>query len=218
MTPMDPNRREVYREREVQYNPIPAQPVTPIEPVVQPVYQAQPVYQTPVQPVVPQPVVPVNQAVAETNQYMRGDIRMQTGHKTYLDREGNLVEREDQVFEDPKLARANALDRSIQIVYFIVGVLEVLLLLRFVFRLLGAGANGLVSFIYGITGPFVMPLNGIFNDQSLSSANVLEISTLLAMVLWALVGWGITKLLYLILEPSPTSRQVYSTSRRRRME
>ena len=222
----DPNRDIYYTpvvpQQAVPVEPVMEQPVVPVQPVAQrmvaqPVVPVQPV----AQPVMPQPVVPVapaNQAVAETQHSMRGDVRMETGRKTYVDNNGNLMEREEQVFEDPRLARVNVLDRTARIVYFIIGVFEVLLLLRFVFRLMGAGANGLVNLIYNITGPMVIPLNGIFNDQSLSRTNVLEISTLLAMVVWALIGWGIVKLLYLVLEPSPTTRSVYTTSRRRRLE
>lgn len=208
MNPMEPNR-EVYREREVQYNPVPRQPV---EPVVQPVYPpVQPVYTNP-------PVYPVDQGVAETNQYVRGDVNMETGRKMYMDRDGNMVEREDQIFEDPRMARQNVLDRTAQIIYFITGVIEILLLIRFLFRLFGAGASGLVNLIYGLTGPLVAPLNGIFNDQNLTHTSVLEISTLLAMVLWALIGWGIVKLLYIVLEPSPNTRSVYTKSRTRRLQ
>ncbi len=227
---MEPLGREVYVEREVQYSPIPAQS---LEPVVQPIIQqpiiqqpsVQPVVQRPVvqQPVmqarrVVQPVVGANQAVSETNQVMQGDVQMQSGHKTYMDNQGNLIERDEQIFDDPKLARANILDRTARVIYFVVGLFEVLLLLRFVFRLLGAGKNGLVDLVYSVTGPMVIPLNGIFNDQSLNNTSVLEISTLLAMAVWALLGWGIVKLLYIIFEPSVSSRSVYTTSRRRRME
>jgi len=212
--------------REVQYNPIPAQPLEPMvqpvviqQPLVQPVVQ-QPIVQQPLVQArrVVQPVVGANQAVSETNQMMQGDIEMQSGHKTYMDNQGNLIERDEQIFDDPKLARANVLDRTARIIYFVVGLVEVLLLLRFVFRLLGAGANGLVNLVYNVTGPMVIPLNGIFNDQNLNNSSVLEISTLLAMAVWALLSWGIVKLLYLIFEPSVSSRSVYTTSRRRRMD
>lgn len=207
MNPMEPSEREVYQERRVEYNPVPRQPVEPLPPV----YPVQPVYTNP-------PVYPVNQGVAETNQYVRGDVNMETGRKTYMDRDGNLVEREDQVFEDTRMARQNALDRTAQIIYFIIGVIEVLLLVRFLFRLFGAGNSGLVNLIYNLTTPLIAPLNGIFNDQSLSRANVLEISTLLAMVLWALIGWGIVRLIYIIFEPSPNTRSVYTKSRSRRLQ
>jgi hypothetical protein len=156
--------------------------------------------------------------VAETNQTMQGDMRMQRGHRTYIDSNGNMVEREEQIFEDPKLARVNILDRTARILYFIVGLIEVLLLLRFLFRLLGAGNTGFVNMIYNFTSPLIIPLDGIFNDQSLSRMNVLEVSTLLAMVVWALIGWGLVKLLYVVLEPSASTRSTFTTSRHRRVE
>jgi hypothetical protein len=196
MNPVDPNYD---RQREIEYVPIPQQP-----PVVVP---AVPIQSPP----------PVNQ-VAETNQAMQGDMRMQRGHRTYIDSNGNMVEREEQIFEDPKLARVNILDRTARILYFIIGLIEVLLLLRFLFRLLGAGNTGFVSMIYNLTSPLIIPLNGIFNDQSLSRMNVLEVSTLLAMVVWSLIGWGLVKLLYIVLEPSASTRSTFTTSRHRRLE
>ncbi|OJV91483.1 MAG: hypothetical protein BGO39_21755 [Chloroflexi bacterium 54-19] len=102
--------------------------------------------------------------------------------------------------------------------YFVLGVLEILLAVRFVFRLLGADtSNGFANFIFNVSTPFVGPFNGIFNDQTLSRVGVLEISTLLAMVIYALVAWGIVKLMYVLFAPNRSTEEVHSTTRRRRV-
>jgi uncharacterized protein YggT (Ycf19 family) len=230
---MNPNRRVIRERDEVVYEPPvnPAPPVVPAQPVYQqPVVPVQPVYQQPVvpaQPVVPvqpvyqQPVVPVEPApvVDTARTYSEsGDVRVENVRHGYYDADGNLVTREEQVFDDPYIRRLNALDRVSRIVYFLMGVLEVLLALRFLFRVINAeSGNGFVNFIYNFTRPFVAPFNGIFNDQVLNRGSVAEISTLLAMALYAILTYGIIQLLYLVLTPNRSSREVFTTTRRRRV-
>ncbi len=214
-----------------------AQPVVPAQPVVQapvvgvqpvaaqPVVPAQPVVQPVVQTVMPQPVATAQPVVAvepapavdtQRSYSQVGDMRVENVRQGYYDAAGNLVERNEQVFDDPYARRLNALDRTARILYFIMGVLEVLLALRFLFRIINAETtNGLVNFIYKFTAPFVTPFNGIFNDQTLQRGSIIEISTLLAMALYAILTYGIIQLLYLLFTPNRSSRAVYSSSRRR---
>lgn len=82
-------------------------------------------------------------------------------------------------------------------------VLEVILLLRFFFRLLGANqGSDFVLFLYSLSHVVVAPFNGIFNDQTLGSSSVLEVSTLIAMMVLALIVWGIVSLGKVIFVPS----------------
>lgn len=77
-------------------------------------------------------------------------------------------------------------------------VLVVLLLLRFFFRLASANdANGFVNIIYTITNPLVWPFASIFPDltfEGVIGTGVLEADTLLATVVWAIVGGIIARL------------------------
>jgi len=205
----------------VGVQPVAAQPVVQTvmpQPVVQPVVQnVQPVVAA--QPVVAQPVVAVEPAPAVDTQrsYSQvGDMRLENVRQGFYDANGNLVEREEQIFDDPYQRRMNVLDRTARIIYFVMGFLEVLLALRFLFRIIGADPNnGLVNFVYNFTGVFVGPFNGIFNDQSLQRGNVIEVSTLLAMAMYAILTYGIIQLLYLVLTPSRSTRSVFSNTRRR---
>lgn len=85
-------------------------------------------------------------------------------------------------------------------IYYILGVLEVLLGLRFLFMLLGANPrSGFTAFLYAVTGIFIAPFSGIFNPVSttgLASRSVLDPATIIAMAIYALIGWGIVKLLW----------------------
>ena len=79
-------------------------------------------------------------------------------------------------------------------------VLEVVLLLRFIFKLAGANANQpLVSALYGVTEPLVRPFQGIFPEPS--GPPVLDIAALLAIVVLFLVGALIVALVRAITAP-----------------
>lgn len=88
------------------------------------------------------------------------------------------------------------------LVFFILGILEVLLLARLLFRLLGANVGSLfVSFIYGITNIFVYPFVGIFRrgvTRGIETTAVFEPETVVAMIVYALVAWAIVKLVQIM--------------------
>ncbi len=97
---------------------------------------------------------------------------------------------------DPYVAPSTKpLYRGTQIVWYILGLIEALLAFRFVLKLLGANPRaGFSSFIYGITYPFAAPFLSVFRVTAVSH-NVMEWTTLLAMVVYWLVALGILKIL-----------------------
>ncbi|MDR3543800.1 MAG: YggT family protein [Desulfosporosinus sp.] len=93
-----------------------------------------------------------------------------------------------------------------KIVYYILGVLEVLFAFRLVFKLLGANPqSSFVSFIYTVSQAFLSPFSGIFRSavtKGFEAQSVLEPTTIIAMIVYAVVAWGIVKLIE-ISKPSP---------------
>src|SRR5690242_18484440 len=84
--------------------------------------------------------------------------------------------------------------RGIQVVWYILGVIEILLAFRFVLKLLGANPYaGFTSFIYGITYVFSAPFLNVFRVTSISGS-YFEWTTLLAMFVYLIIAWGIIKL------------------------
>lgn len=84
--------------------------------------------------------------------------------------------------------------RSTQIVWYIVGLLEALLLFRFVLKLLGANPDaGFTAFIYGVTYIFAAPFLKVFRIAQLGGS-IFEWTTLLAMLTYWLVAIGIIRL------------------------
>ncbi|MEO8065575.1 MAG: YggT family protein [Candidatus Doudnabacteria bacterium] len=84
--------------------------------------------------------------------------------------------------------------RGTQVVWYILAILEALLLFRFVLKLLAANPQaGFSSFIYAITAPFAAPFLSVFKISQVEG-NILEWTTLLAMLVYWLVAWGIIRL------------------------
>lgn len=86
-----------------------------------------------------------------------------------------------------------------QIIWFIVGVLVALLIVRMVLALLGANPdNAFTDLIYTLSNPFVAPFRGLLTDGTVELGVArFELETLLAVILYTLVGWGIVKLVSL---------------------
>ena len=84
--------------------------------------------------------------------------------------------------------------RGTQIVWYILGILEVVLAFRFVLKLLGANAGaGFTSFIYSVSKPFAAPFLNVFRITRVEGS-IFEWTTLLAMLVYWLIAWGIIKL------------------------
>lgn len=97
--------------------------------------------------------------------------------------------------DDPAVERAHNANVAERVVWLIAGILEVLLAMRFVFALLGANpSNWLASFVYSVTHPFVAPFFSLFNYNYVSGLGRFEVYTLVAMAVYALVAWGIARL------------------------
>ncbi len=84
--------------------------------------------------------------------------------------------------------------KGVQIVWYILGLLEALLIFRFVLKLLAANAGaGFTRFIYGATNIFASPFNNVFN-QTRVEGSIFEWTTLLAMFVYWLIALSIIKL------------------------
>ena len=96
--------------------------------------------------------------------------------------------------------------RAVQVTWFVIALLVTLIALRFALKLLGASPQAeFVGFIYGVTAPLVAPFRGIFADSA-QGFFVFEPSSLVAMVIYLLIGWGIVALIKIITAPRGTRR------------
>jgi hypothetical protein len=116
---------------------------------------------------------------------------------------GEQVVRSEHVHVPSEASRRVASTvRAKQVIYFIFGAIEALLALRFVLLALGANqSSAFVNLIYGLSRPFVMPFAGIFGEPELG-ASVFEWSSLVAIIVYMMLAYGIARLVDLVYAPT----------------
>lgn len=105
--------------------------------------------------------------------------------------DGDTTTRRQTVARREEISGVVVLQR---VVWFIAGLISVIIALRFVLLLLGANRGaGFTDFVYSLSAPFVAPFVGIFGEPAYGTS-VFEVSSLLAIAIYLLVAWGIAKL------------------------
>ncbi len=88
--------------------------------------------------------------------------------------------------------------QATQVIWLLGGLLEALLALRIFLKLIGANAaNPFAGLLYNITNVFLVPFTGLTGTPA-AGGMVLEISSVIAMVVYALVFWVIERLVWVI--------------------
>jgi len=110
----------------------------------------------------------------------------------------------------PRVERASVTEigrynfRAAAVVGFIVGVVDILIAARFLGKLFGAPSqSAFVNFIYQVSGPLVAPFTGIFGNSG-SITNTFETASLVAIVVYAVIGWGVVMLIRIVTAPRGT--------------
>ncbi|MCR4281021.1 MAG: YggT family protein [Candidatus Kaiserbacteria bacterium] len=81
----------------------------------------------------------------------------------------------------------------------LIGIIESAFALRLVLELFGASPSSqFVGLVYGITDGLIGPFAGAFPNFSLGGGFVINITVILAMIGYAILGWLIIKLLSFI--------------------
>lgn len=84
--------------------------------------------------------------------------------------------------------------KGTQIVWYLLSILETLLIFRLMLKLMAANPQaGFTNFIYNITWPFTAPFLAVFPKTTLDS-NIFEWTTILAMLVYWLIAIAIVRL------------------------
>ena len=88
--------------------------------------------------------------------------------------------------------------KATQLVWLLFGVLEALIALRIGLKLIGANPESpIVALIYGLTFLFLFPFEGLVASPTVGGM-VLEISSMFAMLIYALIAWVVERTVWLI--------------------
>jgi len=146
-----------------------------------------------------------------TTTYVKDSPRTVTEYRN-ADAPVTGVDRAESVAYDPYANKRMAAYRVTQLVYWIFGIVEGLIAIRIVLKMLGANASaGFAEFIYGITAPLVAPFVGLFGNPA-SQASVLELHSIVALIAYALLGWVISRLAWIMVGETRSAVQTRSSS------
>jgi hypothetical protein len=88
--------------------------------------------------------------------------------------------------------------KATQLVWLFFGILEVMIALRIGLKLIGANPGSPIAvFIYGFTSLFLAPFRGLTATPS-AGGMVLEISSMFAMLVYALIAWALERIIWLM--------------------
>jgi YGGT family len=85
-----------------------------------------------------------------------------------------------------------------QMIWLLLGLLEALLGLRFIFKLIAVNAaNPFAALLYKVSDFFVAPFASLAKAPA-AGGMVLEVSTILAIIVYLLIGWALERIVYVL--------------------
>jgi YGGT family len=106
----------------------------------------------------------------------------------------------------PSEAPLSTSARVAQVIWIIFGLIEALIALRVGLRLGAANPDaGFTNLIYTLSQPFVVFFQGVFPTPA-RNGNVLELSSVLALVVYPVLSWAIVHLVQIVGRKQPTAK------------
>lgn len=103
------------------------------------------------------------------------------------------------VIKSPVITKATHSQTNEYLIYYFLGALEILLAFRLILKMAGVNTkSAFVSIVYFFSSIFVMPFQGIFKtvySSSVTNTSIFEPATLTALIVYAVLAWGVVKLI-----------------------
>jgi uncharacterized membrane protein len=113
---------------------------------------------------------------------------------------------EEHIVRNVDLEYREALYKISQFIWLIFGGIDALIGIRVILMLIGANpANTFTAFIYQLSELFLWPFRNIVANPAFQNM-VLEITSIIAMIVYPLIGWAIVKLIWVLFYRAPTSQ------------
>ena len=88
--------------------------------------------------------------------------------------------------------------KATQMIWLLLGLLDAMIALRVVFKLIGVNAeNAFAALVYNLTELFVAPFASLIGAPA-AGRMVLEISSIIAMIVYLLIGWALERIVYVL--------------------
>ncbi|MDD5371363.1 MAG: YggT family protein [Anaerolineaceae bacterium] len=88
--------------------------------------------------------------------------------------------------------------KATQMIWLLLGILEALIALRVIFKLIAVNAaNPVAALLYSVTNLFVAPFASLAKAPA-AAGMVLEVSSIIAMIVYFLIAWGIERIVNVV--------------------
>lgn len=125
-------------------------------------------------------------------------------------------ERRQQQTEVAPSTRSTVVSRVIQIIALLTTLVVLAIAMRFFLQLIGANeANAFANLVFQLTNPLVAPFASLFPPTAAQQGIVIEWSTLLAGVVYIIVGWLLATLIRIVFGSSGAVRRTRTVERAR---
>lgn len=104
---------------------------------------------------------------------------------------------------EPVNIRKKFIFRAYQVIWYVLGIVEVVLVFRFILKLIGANQSAeFVRFLYKLSEPMVWPFKGVLASSMIGHLEF-DWATLLAMAVYAAIAYGLVYLFQLVKPVNP---------------
>jgi len=113
---------------------------------------------------------------------------------------------EERVVQNVNLEYREAIYKVTQFIWLLFGALEALIGVRVILMLIGANpANPFAALVYQLSELFLWPFRNLIANPAFGNS-VFEITSLIAMIVYPLIGWAIVRLIWVLFYRTPTSQ------------
>lgn len=126
---------------------------------------------------------------------------------------------QERVIEKKGTLRVEVVTRLAQLIWLMTGIIVVSIGIRVVLKLLAANPeNDFASIIYGFTDTLLTPFAGLINNPATDGGMIFEISSIIAIIVFLILGFFAAELLQILFGASDGSRRVRLIRRRERRD
>ena len=124
--------------------------------------------------------------------------------KVVVEQHGDHVH-EEHVVRDINLEYRESVYKVVQFVWLLFGALEGLIAVRILLKLIGANPGSwFAALAYQLSDLFLWPFQNLTVNPAFGNF-VFELTSLIALLVYALIGWGLVRLIWVLFYRRPTT-------------
>ena len=124
--------------------------------------------------------------------------------KVVVEQHGDHIH-EEHVVRDINLEYRESVYKVVQFVWLLFGALEGLIAVRMLLKLIGANPGSwFAALVYQLSDLFLWPFQNLTVNPAFGNF-VFELTSLIALLVYALIAWGLVRLIWVLFYRRPTT-------------